>query len=105
MNLSRFNPRYFWSTESGLTALLVFTLVYLIILTTLSDVVAFGSVMTRLFFSLVVVAGVLTTFKQKWLHGVAIALAVAVLAINVVERNPAGDVLWPSSTPVSALCI
>lgn len=91
MNLSRLNPRNFWSTESGLTALLVFTLVYLIILTTFSDF-SFGSVVTRVFFSFIVVAGALTTFKQKWIHGVAIALAIAVLAINVVEEIRPGRV-------------
>jgi hypothetical protein len=92
MNFAKLNPRYFWSTESGLTALLVFTVVYLIVLTTLSDF-SFGSVVTRVFFSLIVVAGVLTTFKQKWVHGVAIALAVAILALNVVEEIRPGRVV------------
>ena len=92
MNLSKFHPQRFWSTESGLTALLVFTLVYLIVLMTLSEF-SFGSVVVRLFFSFVIVTGVLTTFKQKWLHGFAVVLAAATLAISWVQEIRPGWVL------------
>ena len=45
----------------------------------------------RVFFSLVIVAGVVATFQQRWLHGFAIFLAVASLAVNwVVEIRPGG---------------
>ena len=54
---------------------------------------SFGSVVARLFFSLVIVAGVLTTFKQKWLHGFAIVLAAAILALNLVEAIRPGWVV------------
>jgi hypothetical protein len=37
MNLSRLHPRHFWSTESGLTGLLIFSLGYFIVLNSLSD--------------------------------------------------------------------
>jgi hypothetical protein len=104
MKLAKLSPRYFWSTESGLTALLVFTLVYLIVLMTLSDF-SFGSLVTRLFFSFIVVAGVLTTFKQKWLHGVAIALAVAILTVNVVEELRPGRIVAILNTCFSLIYV
>jgi hypothetical protein len=88
MNLSRLHPRHFWSTESGLTGLLIFTLGYLIVLNCLSEF-GFGRLLARLLFSLIIVAGVLTTFRQRWLHGFAIVLAVASLGLNwVVEIRP-----------------
>ena len=88
MNLSRLHPRHFWSTESGLTALLILILGYLIVLNSLGEF-SFGSLVARLFFSLVIVAGVLITFEQKWLQGFAIVLAVASLALNwLAEFQP-----------------
>ena len=92
MNLSRFHPRHFWSTESGLTGLLVFSLGYLIVLNCLSEF-GFGRLAARLLFSLIIVAGVLTTFKQRWLHGLIIVLAVASLALNWVEEIRPGGAL------------
>jgi len=88
MHLSRLHPRHFWSSESGLTGLLIFTLGYLIVLNCLSEF-SFGRLVARLFFSLVIVAGVVTTFKQRWLHGFAIVLAVASLGLNWAEE------IWP----------
>jgi hypothetical protein len=88
MPLSRLHPRHFWSTESGLTGLLIFLLGYLIISNSLSEF-GFGRVLARLLFSLIILAGVLTTFRQRWLHGLAIILAVASLALNwVIEVRP-----------------
>jgi signal transduction histidine kinase len=92
MHLSRLHPRHFWSTESGLTGLLIFSLGYLIILNCLSEF-AFGRLVARLLFSLIIVAGILTTFKQRWLHGFAIVLAVASLALNWVEEIRPGGAL------------
>jgi hypothetical protein len=90
MNLSRLHPRHFWSTESGLTGLLIFTLGYLIVLNSLSEF-SFGRLAARLLFSLIILAGVLTTFKQRWLQGFAIFLAAASLALTwVVEIRPGG---------------
>jgi hypothetical protein len=102
MNLSKFHPCHFWSTESGLTALLVFTLVYLIVLNTLSDF-SFGGVVARLFFYLIVLTGVLTTFKGKWLHGFAIVLAVAILAFNIVEEIRPGRLVTILKASLSLL--
>jgi len=92
MHPSRFHFRHFWSTERGLTGLLIFTLGYLIVLNSLSEF-SFGRVAARLLFSLIIVTGVLTTFKQRWLHGFAIVLAVASLGLNWVEEiRPGGAV-------------
>ena len=92
MNLTKLHPRHFWSTESGLTGLLIFILGYLIILNSLSEF-SFGRLAARLFFSLIIVAGVLATFKQRWLHGFAIVLAVASLGLNWVEEIRPGGAL------------
>jgi hypothetical protein len=92
MKLSRLHPRHFWSTESGLTGLLIFSLGYLIVLNSLSEF-DFGRAVARLFFSLIILSGVLATFKQRWLHGLAIVLAVASLALNWVEEIRPGGAL------------
>jgi Ion channel len=102
MKLSRLHPRHFWSTESGLTGLLIFTLGYLIVLNCLSEF-GFGRLVGRLFFSLVIVAGVLTTFRQRWLHGFAIVLAVASLGLNWVEEIRPGGALTALNAGLSLI--
>jgi len=92
MNLTKLHPRHFWSTENGLTGLLIFLLLFLICLNSMSEF-SFGRLVARLFFSLIIVAGVLTTFKQRWLHGFAIVLAVASLGLNWVEEIRPGGAL------------
>jgi hypothetical protein len=92
MHLAKLHPRHFWSSESGLTGLLVFTLGYLIVLNCLSEF-SFGRLAARLLFSLIIVAGVLTTFKQRWLHGCAIVLAMASLGLNWVEEIRPGGII------------
>ncbi len=79
MKLAKLHPRHFWSTESGLTGLLIFLLGYLVVLNCLSEF-GFGRLVARLFFSLIIVAGVLTTFKQRWLHGFAIVISASLVA-------------------------
>jgi hypothetical protein len=102
MKLAKLHPRHFWSTESGLTGLLIFTLGYLIVLNSLSEF-SFGRVAARLFFSLIIVAGVLTTFKQRWLHGFAIVLAVASLGLNWVEEIRPGGALTTLNAGLSLI--
>jgi hypothetical protein len=92
MNPTRLNPRHFWSDESGLTALLIFFLVYLLVFNTLGEF-TFGRFLARLFFSLIIVAGVVTTFSQRWLHGFAILLAVALLVLSWMEEIQPGVTL------------
>jgi hypothetical protein len=102
MNPARLHPRYFWSAESGLTGLLIFFLGYLIILFSLSDF-GFGRLAARLLFSLIIVAGVLTIFKQRWLHGLAILLAVAILALTWVEEIRPGAALTTLNAGLSLI--
>jgi hypothetical protein len=102
MKLSRLHPRHFWSTESGLTGLLIFSLGYLIVLNSLSEF-GFGRMVARLFFSLIIVAGILTTFKQRWLHGLAMVLAVVSLTLNWVEEIRPGGALTILNTGLSLI--
>jgi hypothetical protein len=77
MNLYRHRHLWdFWTAESGLTYLLVFTLAYLFVVCALGDF-NFGALVGRLMFSFIIVAGVLTTFRQRWLRFLVIALAVS----------------------------
>jgi hypothetical protein len=85
MNLSRLHPRHFWSAESGMTGLLIFTLVYLFVICALGDF-GFGDLVADFLFSLIIVAGVLTTFRQRWVGFFAIVLAVASLALTWEQR-------------------
>lgn len=102
MNPSRLHPRHFWSTESGLTGLLIFTLGYIIVLNSLSEF-TLGRLTARLLFSLIILAGVLTTFKQRWLHGSAIVLAVASLGLTWVEEIRPTVLLTTLNTGLSLL--
>lgn len=63
MKLSRLHPGHFWSSENGMTGLLVFTLAYLFVVCALGDF-SFGDLVADLMFSLIIVAGVLITFKH-----------------------------------------
>jgi hypothetical protein len=85
MILARLHPRYFWTAESGMTGLLIFTSVYLFVVCALSDF-GFGDLVADLFFSLIIVAGVLTTFRQRWVRVFAIVLAVASMALTWVQK-------------------
>jgi hypothetical protein len=57
-----------------MTALLVFTLAYLFVVCALGDF-NLGAIVGRLLFSLIIVAGVLATFKQRWLRFLVLVLA------------------------------
>ncbi|MBM4301959.1 MAG: two pore domain potassium channel family protein [Deltaproteobacteria bacterium] len=85
MTRLRLHPRYFWTDETGLTGLLIFSLGYFIVLNSLGEF-WFGRLVGHLFFSFVIVAGVLTTFKKRWLSFVVIVLAAVSLALNWVEE-------------------
>ncbi len=94
MKLSRLSPWQIWYTESGMTGLLIFTLVYLFVVCALGDF-SFGDLMADLLFSLIIVAGVMTTFRQRWVRFLAIVLAVASLALT----------WWQNIQPVGSLTI
>ncbi len=90
MTPSRLHPRHFWTDETGLTSLLIFSLGYFIVLNAMGEF-WFGRLVGYIFFSLVIVAGVLTTFKQRWLRYLVIVLAVVSLALNWAEEiRPGG---------------
>jgi hypothetical protein len=106
MKLFRLRPRHFWSDETGLTGLLIFFLGYFIVLNSMGEI-RFGRLVAHIFFSFVIVAGVLTTFKQRWLSFLAIVLAVASLALNWAEeiRPPAGLAILANSVTLIYLGI
>ena len=85
MSPSRLQFWDLWTAENGLTALLVFTLAYLFVVCALGDF-NFGALVGRLMFSLIIVAGVLTTFKQRWLRLLVIVLAVSSLISTWMEH-------------------
>ena len=85
MKLSRLHPGHFWSSESGMTSLLIFTLAYLFVVCALGDF-SFGDLVADLMFSLIIVAGVVATFKQRWVRFCAIILAVVGIALTWMER-------------------
>ena len=91
MNLSRLYPWQIWSAESGMTGLLIFTLAYLFVVCALGHF-DFGDLVADLLFSLIIVAGVLTTFRQRWLRFLAIVLAVASLTLTWLNNiHPGGS--------------
>jgi len=93
MKLSKLPPGHFWSTESGLTGLLIFTLAYLFVVCALGDF-NFGTFVADVLFSLIIVAGVLTTFRQRSLHFCAIVLAVASLTLTWLNHiYPGGSLI------------
>jgi len=72
-----------------MTGLLIFTLVYLFVVCGLGDF-GFGVLVADLLFSLIIVAGVLTTFRQRWLRFFAIILALASLALTWEQHIQSG---------------
>jgi hypothetical protein len=64
-----------------MTGLVIFTVAYLFVVCALSDF-GFGDLVADLFFSLIIVTGVMTTFRQRWLGPLAIVLAVASLVLT-----------------------
>jgi len=86
MKLSRLHPVHFWSSDSGMTSLLVFTIIYLFVTCALGDF-NFGELVGRIFFSLIIIAGVMATFEQRWVLFLAIFLAVACLVLDLVDHN------------------
>ncbi len=74
-----------WTEESGLTALLIFTLAYLFVVSALGDF-SFGALVGRFMFSLIIVTGVIATFRQRWLRFLVIILAVASLTAIWLEH-------------------
>lgn len=81
MKLKRLHPRHFWSSERGLTGLLIFFVVYLIVMYSFAEF-RLGRLLVSFFFTLVVLTGVLATFRQRWLRILALVLAGAALTLT-----------------------
>jgi len=92
MRWSALNPRRFWSAESGLTSLLIFTLIYMFVTCGLTNF-SFGDLVADLFFSMIIVAGVITTFRQRWVRFLAISVAVASLFLTWAQNFHPGGTL------------
>jgi hypothetical protein len=92
MRLSRLHPRHLWSDESTLTALLVVSLGYFIVLNSMSEF-RFGRLLAHILFSFIIVAGVLTTFKKMWLSFAVISLGAVSLLLNWAEEIQPGQVV------------
>ena len=85
MKLTKPQPWHFWSAESGLTGLLIFTLAYLFVVCALGDF-SFGGLVGRVLFSLVIIAGVAATFRQRWVRFFVIVLAVIGLTLTWIAH-------------------
>ena len=92
MKLALLNPRRYWTAERGLTTLLIFTLIYLFVVCALTRF-RYGDWVADFFFALIIVAGVLTTFKQNWVRVLAIFLAVATLFLILEQYISPGGAL------------
>jgi len=84
MNPSKPRPWDFWSEESSLTGLLIFTLAYLFVICALGDF-NLGAIAGRLLFSFILVTGVMTTFRKRWLSSLVIVMALAGLILGWLE--------------------
>ena len=84
MNRTKANFWDFWSSERGLTGLLIFTLAYLFVVCALGDF-SFGAVVGRIMFFLIIVTGVVSTFRQRWLSVLVIIMALIGFSLMVKE--------------------
>ncbi|MEW6658981.1 MAG: potassium channel family protein [Thermodesulfobacteriota bacterium] len=91
MQLSRLHPRHFWSSERGLTGLLI-SLIGFLALYSLEGLATF-KLLSHLLFSLIIVSGVLAVFMQRGVRFFAIFLAVANLACTWASGVQPGKLL------------
>ena len=84
MNRTKADLWDFWSSEWGLTGLLIFTLAYLFVVCALGDF-SFGAVVGRLMFFLIIVTGVVSTFRRRWLNVLVIIMALISFSLMVKE--------------------
>ena len=92
MEKKTFNFYAIWTTENGLTALLVFILLFFIALYPLSGL-AFGELLILVFFSLLLISGVLTVFDRPVVRLFAGGLAVVALSLIWLEHFLPGKIL------------
>ncbi|MCL6621207.1 MAG: potassium channel family protein [Syntrophobacterales bacterium] len=102
MNHLRLPPHRLRFEEAGLTGLLIFFLGYFIVLNSLSDF-GVGRILALICFSLIIITGVVTTFRQRWLSFFVILLAVVLLALNWLEEFRPGRALALASHGLSLI--
>jgi hypothetical protein len=76
----RFSPKHFWISEGGLTSLLLVLNVFLV-LNMLGDF-RFSLFLTRLFFVLVLITGILSTFATPVVKFLCIALTIILVPLS-----------------------
>lgn len=97
MKFFRHRKWHFWSAESSLTSLLVVTLLSLFVTCALGEF-PMGDLITDLLFSLILVTGVLATFRQHWLRLLAIAMALISFALTWNQYfHPHGYLIIPDN--------
>jgi hypothetical protein len=80
-----FLERRLWTHEAGLTALLICILLFFIALYPLGEV-PYGTFLADIFFSLILISGVMTVFHQRSVRLVGLGLALAVLVLHWVGQ-------------------
>jgi hypothetical protein len=97
MKFSRARKWHFWSDESGLTSLLIVTVISLFVTCALGDF-PMGDLLTDILFSLILATGVLATFRQPWLRFLAIVIAVISLIFTWKQHiHPMGYLIVPDN--------
>jgi hypothetical protein len=86
--LQRFSPKHFWTSESGLTSLFIFLNIFLV-LNMVGDF-RLSLVLTRLFFFLVLIAGILTTFSMPVIRFLCISLTMVSMPLGLIVD------VWPN---------
>jgi voltage-gated potassium channel len=84
MKSSRYAYWHFWSDESALTRLFFVTLISLFFTCALGDF-PLADIVTDILFSLIIITGVSTTFRQFWVFAFAIAMAVMTLTLTWMQ--------------------
>jgi hypothetical protein len=85
MKLTKLLSWRFVTPESGMSALLIFALAYLFVVCTFGDL-SFGGLVGRVLFSLVIIAGVTATFRQRWVRSFVIVLAGVGFSLTWLEH-------------------
>jgi hypothetical protein len=85
----------FWSAESGLTSLLIVTLISLFFTCALGEF-PLSDLITDFLFSLILVTGALAIFQKNWVRFITIAVTVASLALIWKQRiHPVESLIIP----------
>jgi len=97
MKSSRSPLWHFWSAESSLTSLLIVTVISLFVTCAMGDF-PLGDQVTAFLFSLIIVTGVMATFRQPWVRFFVIVVAVGDLALSWMQSvHPRGGLTIPDN--------